>query len=98
MKTGFPSASPISIALLIALSGFPFCPAKAQNPLANFMAPASGCVNQHVEYNNTSANATAYAWDFSFNDLNSPSSTQLATALPGHNIPTGIKLIFDADR
>src|SRR5258708_16988755 len=96
MKTGFPSASPISIVLLIALIGFPFCPAKAQNPLATFIAPASGCVNQNVEYKNTSVNATTYVWDFSFNDLNSPSATQLATAVSGHNIPTGIKLIFDA--
>ncbi|HMI64486.1 MAG TPA: hypothetical protein VK517_00510, partial [Cyclobacteriaceae bacterium] len=98
MKTGFPSTSPISIILVITLNGFHFFPAKAQNPVANFIAPASGCLNQNVEYKNTSANAATYVWDFSFNDLNIPSSTQLTTAVPGHNIPTGITLIFDTDR
>ena len=97
MKTGFPSTSPISIILVITLNGFHFFPAKAQNPVANFIAPASGCLNQNVEYKNTSVNAATYVWDFSFKDLNSPSATQLATSVPGHNIPTGITLIFDTD-
>ena len=95
MRTGSTSPSIISITLVIALTGFLFHTLSAQNPLADFISPPNGCINQNVVYKNTSTNATTYIWDFSFNDLNSPSNTQLSTAVPGHNIPTGISVIFD---
>src|SRR5258705_9459736 len=96
MKTGSILARSIPMSLMVALAGFYSLSISAQNPVADFISPLDGCLSQNVVYRNTSANATTYVWDFSFNDLNSPSNTQLSTAVPGHNIPTGISVIFES--
>src|SRR5260221_2571395 len=95
MKTGSAVPAQISLTLVIALTGFLSLSLHAQSPLADFTFQAGGCLNQGKVYQNTSTNASSFVWDFSFHDLNTPSNTQLSTAVPGHKIPTGITLISD---
>src|SRR5437899_2042892 len=94
MKSGT-SFFNLLLCLLPAFAGLLSFSLKAQNPIAGFPSPSTGCINENVVYRNTSSNATGYVWDFSFNDLNIPSVAALSTAVPGHNIPTGISLISD---
>jgi PKD repeat protein len=63
-------------------------------PNASFLAPAAACRKETIQLMNTSANSSAFFWDFSQGDLlMTPAVTELGNF--GGNIPYGVETVFD---
>ena len=68
---------------------------QAQAPLAQFAISQPVCLNQNLVLQNQSTNASAFTWDFCFEDLNTIKDVTDAITLTGSTTPTGISLFKD---
>ncbi|MFM9839734.1 MAG: PKD domain-containing protein [Cyclobacteriaceae bacterium] len=81
--------------LLIGLCFFIATPSLAQSVVADFVVPASACLNETIKIKNQSVNAVKYEWDFCQGDLSSlPTAKNLGGAIVTSNSP-GIKVVTD---
>ena len=64
-------------------------------PSASFSIKPSACLNERIEIQNQSLNATRFEWDLCQGDLSLPPSGIIAGTATGTNVPTGFDVVFD---
>ncbi|MEM7108542.1 MAG: PKD domain-containing protein, partial [Bacteroidota bacterium] len=67
---------------------------QAQSPSANFDVPVSACINQQIELENTSSDASIYHWDFCPEDFVSEPTIVTDIAAP-FSSARGLKMVVN---
>jgi PKD repeat protein len=81
----------VGIILVIVCAAYQFATGQ---PVADFLSPPQGCLNQNIQLINQSVSASEYFWDFNQGDLLLTPETQTLTN-PGGNIPYGLETVYD---
>jgi len=79
--------------ILVYFLGLTLC--VAQNPIADFQVTSSPCIDQNINVNNISSNATTFEWDFCANDFSELKEFIDVNTISGLSYGTGFKLIED---
>lgn len=68
-----------------------------QQPVADFSAPTTACIDQKVNLTNLSTDALRYEWDLCQGDLSQTPTAAVITTVTG-SVTTGLDLVFDGTK